>query len=419
VNNVQPCDNVHICQQNTNMSNEDHAPPSEVKATSRLPRILSRAWGVLRNSVLAAVNPRFSTFTYALTLAIIVGLLTFGATVGITVSLMTQCSQSCGLRPVVWLDPEEAPKWYTPLQTALSVSYGTKQPLRDLMCMNDEAGGISYYQGFQLKYAKMPVAPAARPDFVHYAPGSYPTTLEYLTVSSTSWVSSKCSVLHTADCGRKEWAALYQGLLAIANVSRGLPAVWPTSAAYSNYTADAALQAVLDMDRNRPMTRADANSLLAGLKVPQRLARVPLECTNREEVPASCYMALNEGAAGGVEIFQVSCFMQARRDRHMADNLLYRQHGLHTAACLAAQPHAAALTTQGTTLRCLPSCAGAPRGKMLQHHAESNRSRGLGLWYHGGCKRPGRIQWHAVSGHSGRRDEVPPSPPPPPLWPRS
>jgi hypothetical protein len=263
---------------------------------------LSRAWALLRNSVLAAVNPRFSTFTYAFTLAIIVGLMTFGAVVGITISLMSQCSKSCGLRPVVWLEQEEAPKWYTPLQKAISVSYGAKEPLKGLTCVNDQGSSLF----LDLKTTNMPLEAPAVPIV---APPSNPPggpRRDFVSVYAPVWNSTKCSVLHTADCGRKEWAALYQGLLAIANVSRGLPAVWPTTAAYSQYRADEVLEAVVKMDRSSPLTSVDSKKLLTGTKAPTRLPAMP-DCSGYpgNAIPATCNMALSEGAAAGHMIYQV------------------------------------------------------------------------------------------------------------------
>jgi hypothetical protein len=242
---------------------------------------------LVRNSVLAAVNPRFSTFTYAFTLAIIVGLMTFGAVVGITVSLMSQCTRSCGLRPVVWLEPEDAPKWYTPLQKAISVSYGAKEALKELTCVNDESAQM-----------QIDLSSATLPEQYVAAGMSWPVT-------SSVVISSKCSVLHTAECGRKEWVGLHQGLSALANATRGQPAAWPTQAAFSKGTADALMQAALSVDRSRGPTPAEGSTFFARAKFPQPVPAMA-QCVNATTGAdiVKCAVALREGTAGGT-IFQV------------------------------------------------------------------------------------------------------------------
>jgi hypothetical protein len=262
----------------------------ESKGSSRATSTrLGRAWALLRNSVLAAVNPRFSTFTYALPLAILVGLLTFGAVVGITVSLMSQCNKSCGLRPVVLLEQEQDPKWYTPLEKAISVSYGAKEPLRDLTCINDAAARVQ----FDLQSDALPKQLAA----------GFPAT--GIGMRSSAAIGSKCSVLHTADCGRKEWVGLYQGLNALANASRGLAANWPAHTAFSTAAADALLQAALSMDNSQGPTPSEGAKLFARAKFPQRIPAMPHCYGASGDIPASCHLALSEGAGGGIIIYQV------------------------------------------------------------------------------------------------------------------
>jgi hypothetical protein len=54
-----------------------------------------QAWQVSKQAVVSSINPKFSKFQYAFTIATMVAFLTFSGVVGITWVIMQDCTTNC------------------------------------------------------------------------------------------------------------------------------------------------------------------------------------------------------------------------------------------------------------------------------------------------------------------------------------
>lgn len=137
---------------------------------------------LLRTAVISSVNTKFLRFTYALTIALLVGILTLAGIVGITYKLITTCSLVCNSTPLALLATKDA---------------------SELSCV-----------GFKTRAMTLSISPQeqSRALFtdVLNSTGNPSNLWNTFTWSSSSAMLGKCSYLHATQCALTEWLAAFQ-----------------------------------------------------------------------------------------------------------------------------------------------------------------------------------------------------------------
>lgn len=158
---------------------------------------------------MGAVNPRFGRFSYAFTLAVLVGVLTVGSLGAIFWSLAFQCEDTCTSIPV----------------GVLHKKVDERHRLEKMRLV--EQGDLKCY-GFRTSDWVLETTPQRRasaiqnPDLNMY----WYNSLGEFSWEAVASIVSKNSHLHHAAVNRQQWQSLLMTVLAYSNITRGRPAVW-------------------------------------------------------------------------------------------------------------------------------------------------------------------------------------------------
>ena len=206
---------------------------------ARRPSLIQRAVGLVKDTIVSVVNPRFRCFTYALSIALFVGILTLCGTAAITYIIYSDCTMTCRSIPMALVSQES---------------------LDDLKCVGLRSRALTLSISMFDNVRELSPTKATIDQSWH----------------SFKWGTSgaavgKCSFLHATDCGLREWLGFYKGMLALGTVisseATQATAAWPTASAIMDFTktADAMIATVLALDNKPLLTKAVAQQYISGV----------------------------------------------------------------------------------------------------------------------------------------------------------
>lgn len=183
------------------------AMEDDSKAPARAPGGFRRVIAACKDIFVAAVNPRFGRFSYAFTLAVLVGVVTVGALIAIFISLAFKCEKTCSSIPVGAL-PDKVK------ETILLERLGLVKS-NPLQCY-----GYTTSDWFllQLDFQTEKDNTGLNATSLNLAEG-FTWEPQLSSVSACSW-------LHFSEKARRQWAIMSQAMMAFFNATLGQQATW-------------------------------------------------------------------------------------------------------------------------------------------------------------------------------------------------
>lgn len=158
-----------------------------------------------------AVNPRFSRFKHAFTLAALVITATMGAVFLIFWFTAIQCEEDCSNIPVGVLQKRLA----------------EKSTLQKLGVLKDSSLKCYGYKTTDWTFSGSAEQSSSLPYVIAVTLGQmYTNTLSRLVWQPMTSRVSACSHLHHGEPSRRQWLSLFHAMLAYSNTTRDLPADW-------------------------------------------------------------------------------------------------------------------------------------------------------------------------------------------------